>query len=157
MRFITILFCFFIGFSVTNAAQIKTAQTVKQSDVKKQPNKNAKTVATLPKDAKVTVESRQRAWYQVSTGDGVKGWIKMLKLRFANVSTQASSGSLWNSLTTQHSSTTASTGIRGFSEEDLRNASPNMNAVKSLARFKANSQQIKQFAKQGKLNTNNNN
>lgn len=146
--------CICIGVSIAQAAQMKTAQTVNKSEVKQQPSHSAKTVTTLAKDAKVTVEKRQRAWYQITTSKGVQGWIKMLQLRFASAAAQASSGSLWNSLTTQNASTTASTGIRGFNEQDLQQASPDMQAVKKLARFQASDKQVKAFAKQGKLKAN---
>jgi hypothetical protein len=134
-----------------------SAKIVGDTELLKQPETNATSVASLKKDTIVSIKSRKRAWYEIATKEKVKGWVKMLMISFegnASISGNNSVGNLFNSLSTQGSTTTASTGVRGFDEEDLERAMPNFAEVTKLGTFQVSSSKNKTFVSRGKLKTN---
>lgn len=118
-----------------------TATLVKDSELKAEPFADAKTLAELPRNASVEVVKRQGAWVQVK-GDRGQGWVRLLALRYgsgpaASGSSGSEAGGLFSFLggRPRPSSPTVATGVRGLSEEDLRNTRPN---PRELDRMRAN-------------------
>jgi hypothetical protein len=60
-------------------------------------------------------------------------------------------GALFNVATTGNSGSTVTTGVRGLSEEKLKNARPNPEALKVMQGFAVSKQDASAFAKAGKL------
>ena len=60
-------------------------------------------------------------------------------------------GSLFNVAATGKSGSTVTTGVRGLSEEQLKNAQPDAKALQAAKRNAVTPQAAKQFATQGKL------
>ena len=116
------------------------------------------TVKSLPENTEVKVVQRAGGWTRVDAG-GQQGWVRVFHLRFPATAQADSSGgglaSLGSALgiTRQRSqsSTIATTGIRGLSQEDLKNASPNEAALKQMHSYRADSGGAERFAKEGKL------
>ena len=131
------------------------AYTVRSTEIKQQPFSDAATVATLNEKASVSILSRQGGWVRISSERG-NGWVRMLSLRSSGpAAKQGDTGlqSLFNVARSGSSGVTVATGVRGLSEEDLRNARPNPRELEKLQRYEANKSQAESFARGAKLKT----
>lgn len=131
----------------------ETAYTIRPTELKAKPYSDAQTVTTLPPRAKVEVLARQASWTQVKSAS-FSGWVKMLSLRFE--SGQGKRGdtglaALFNVATTGRSGSTVTTGIRGLSEENLKNPKPNPQALQAAKRYAVSADEAQRFAGAGKL------
>lgn len=129
---------------------------VRATALKAKPFSDADTLATLPDQAKVEVLSRKFSWMQIKAEVGT-GWVKMLSVRLSAPATtpkrddDGSLGKLFNLATTGKSGSTVTTGVRGLSEEQLKNATPNPEAFKILQGFAAKKEDALGFATAGQL------
>jgi hypothetical protein len=131
------------------------AYTVRSTEIKQKPFSDAATVATLKENAGVNILSRQGGWMRI-TSDSGNGWVRMLSLRSDNTATkQGDSGlqSLLNAGRSGSSGVTVATGVRGLSEEDIRNAHPNPGEFEKLKNYAANKAKAEKFARDAKLKT----
>jgi uncharacterized protein YgiM (DUF1202 family) len=129
------------------------------SELKDRAAADARTLATLPENTAVKVISRGGSgWTQVEAS-GQKGWVKAFHVRFATtIDKSASSGgnpfsSLTSALSGRQSekATIATTGVRGLSPEDLKNASPDGAALAKAQSYRADKPAAERFARDGKL------
>ena len=137
----------------------ETAETLSAVDLKKEPYSDASMVTALPAQAAVTVIKRQGAWVNVKATSGA-GWLKMTAIRLtdgtssAKKSGDSSLSSLFNlgrKSRTASNGVTVTTGIRGLSEEELKNAQPNPQAVDKMDGFASNKSAGEKFAAKAKL------
>jgi hypothetical protein len=133
----------------------EVAYTVRATELKAKPFADAATLLSLAEHGKVEVVARQASWMQVKA-DGTTGWVKMLSLRLGNAEAQKKTGdgglgALFNVATTGSSGSTVTTGVRGLSEENLKNAHPNPQALEAMQSYAVNEQGANSFAKAGKL------
>lgn len=131
----------------------QVAYTVRSTEIKQLPYTDAATVGTLGEKASVNVMSRQGGWVKISSDKG-NGWVRMLSLR--GDSTAKKSGdtglqSLINVGRTGSSGITMTTGIRGLSDEDLKNAHPNPGEFEKLKNYAANKAKAEKFGYDAKL------
>jgi len=130
------------------------AYTIRATELKAKPYSDALTVLTLPARSKVIVLQRRSSWNQVKSGE-TTGWVKMLGLQLARGATdrRADNGlrSLFNVARSGGSGATVTTGVRGLSEEQLKNALPDPGALQALERYAADRRAAQRFAAQGKL------
>ncbi len=136
------------------------AFTNRSTELKERNAPDARTLATLPENSPVKVLQRAGAWTRVEAS-GQSGWVRVFHLRFpATVETGTSStgGGFLSGLTsaigggaTNKPTTIATTGIRGLSPEDLKNASPNMDALAKAESYRADKPAAERFARDGKL------
>ena len=137
------------------------AFTNRSTELKDRGANDARTVATLPENTAVKVLARGGAWTHVEAG-AQNGWVRVFHLRFpATVETSSSSsggGRLLSGITSafgggrQSGQTTiATTGIRGLSPEDLKNANPDPAALAKLQGYRADKPAAERFARDGKL------
>ena len=120
----------------------ETGSTLRAVELKAKPFLDADTLAKLPERSEIQILTRQGPWMQVKTKDNKTGYLRLLQVRL-NASdamlaaTRASSEHTVAAATPLPGSTaTATTGVRGFSEEDLKAAKPNKaeyDKMKSLA------------------------
>ena len=125
------------------------AFTVRATELKKEPYIDAETVATLPDQAQVEILRRQGGWTQIKTQSTTQGWVKMLSLRLGDGSVRKGDsgvGSLLSVARSGSSGTTVATGVRGLSEEDLKNARPNPAELQKMERLAATPQDARKFA-----------
>ena len=132
--------------------------TLKAIELKDKPFLDAGTVATLPEKTTVEIVTRQGAWMQIRTSDAKQqGWVRMLSVRLGSPDQKPqSSGNLLSSLAIGSrprpaTTSTVTTGVRGFSEEDLANAKPNAEEVEKMKSFAATAAEASQLAESGKL------
>jgi hypothetical protein len=131
------------------------ASTIRTTEVKAKPFTDAQTLTVLPMRSRVEVLARQAGWTQVKSAAST-GWVKMLSLQL-ETNGQGKRGdnglnALFNVASTGRSSSTVTTGIRGLSEEQLKNAKPDPQALQSAKRYAADSEEARRFAADGKLN-----
>lgn len=153
MRYLCAFFLFASLTALAHAEQI--AYTVRSTEIKQQPFSDAPTVATLGEKTQVNILSRQGGWMNISSERG-SGWVRLLSLRSSSTATKkGDSGliSLLNVGRTGSSGVTVATGVRGLSEEDLKNAQPNPRELEKLRRYAVDKPQAQNFARGAKLQT----
>lgn len=130
------------------------AYTIRSTELKAKPYSDAQTLATLAPRSKVEVLARQSGWTQVKSVS-FSGWVKMLSLQLESGAQgkrgDSGLGSLFNVAATGKSGSTVTTGVRGLSEEQLKNAQPDAKALQAAKRNAVTPEAAKQFATQGKL------
>jgi hypothetical protein len=138
------------------------AQTVgttnRATDLKADPRADAATVASLPRDTAIVDIGRSSGWIRVQTGDKKTGWVRSFHVSMkGNISESSSGGgflsglgSLFAPARREPPKTISTVGIRGLSEEEMKNAKPNpaeFNKMKSYAMSKADAQAAAQRAR----------
>ena len=137
------------------------ASTSRSTELKDQGSAEARTLTTLREGTPVKVLQRAGGWAKVDAG-GQVGWIRVFHLRMAAVTETGSSsgasgalssiGSIFGgSRSTSSKTTIATTGIRGLSPEDLKNANPDPEALKRVQSYRADKAAAERFARDGKL------
>lgn len=132
--------------------------TNRATELKADPRSDAATVASLPRDTAIVDIGRSSGWIRVQTGDKKTGWVRSFHISMkGNISeTSSSSGflgglsSLFAPVRREPPKTISTVGIRGLSEEEMKNAKPNpaeFNKMKSYAVSKADAQAAAQRAR----------
>jgi hypothetical protein len=144
--------------TIPAAYAAETGYTLKATEIKDNPFLDANTIATLPEKTVVEIVTRQGAWMKVKTADAKQqGWIRMLSVRLGSPDQKPQSGgSLLSALGVGSrprpaANSTVTTGVRGFSEEDLANAKPNAAEVEKMKGFAATAEEASRLAEAGKL------
>ena len=141
------------------AAAQEQAFTNRATELKDRGAADARTVATLPENTAVKVLARSGGWTRVEAGSQA-GWLRVFHLRFPVVAeASSSSGSALTSLgsvlgigrSRSQAATTATTGIRGLSPEELKNSSPDAEAMRRLQSYRADQAAAERFAREGRL------
>ncbi len=136
------------------------AFTNRATDLKANPD--GATVKALPENTAVKVLQRAGGWTRVDAG-GQAGWVRVFHLRFPAVAESGSTSSGANALSglgsalgfgrqKSQNTTIATTGIRGLSAEEMKNASPDAAALQKLQSYRADNAAAERFAREGKLN-----
>ena len=149
---------FLLGLAASAWAQ-EQAFTNRSTELKDKAAPEAATLKTLPENTELKVLQRSGGWTRVDAG-GQQGWVRVFHLRFPATTETASGGGL-SSLSSalgfgrQKSQTTtiATTGIRGLSPEDLKNASPDAAALAKAQSYRSDKPTAERYAREGKLAT----
>ena len=157
MKFAASLLAIFLSFAASAWAQDQ-AFTKRATDLRDRGAADAKTVASLPEGTPVKVISRAGAWTQVEA-NGQKGWVNAFHLRFPVVVEKSPGGgsalssvtSIFGGSRSDQKTTVATTGIRGLSPEDLKNAAPDAAALAKAQSYRADKPAAERFARDGKL------
>lgn len=133
----------------------------KSTDLKKEPFTDADTVATLPEKSPVEILNRQGPWMKIKSADGKQqGWVRMLSVKLGNADQKPTGGGGGGSLLSAlgigskpqaAGNSQVTTGVRGFSEEDLKNAKPNPAEVEKMKGFSVTKEEAVKVAESGKL------
>ncbi|MBI5890730.1 MAG: hypothetical protein HZB47_08650 [Nitrosomonadales bacterium] len=130
------------------------AYTIRPTELKAKPFSDAQTLATLAPRVRVEVLGRQASWTQVKA-DTRSGWVKMLSLQLEKSGQSRRGdnglGALFNVATTGKSGSTVTTGIRGLSEEQLKNSRPDPQALQAAKRYAVGRAEAQRYAEEGKL------
>ena len=141
---------------IPTAYAAETGYTLKATEVKDKPFLDATTLATLPEKTTVEILTRQGGWMQIKAAE-TQGWIRMLSVRLGSADQKPrSGGNLLSALAISNrprpaTTSTVTTGVRGFSEEDLANAKPNAAEVEKMKSFAATTAEAAKLAESGKL------
>jgi len=143
---------------IASAYAAETGYTLKATELKDKPFLDAATVAMLPEKTVVEIVIRQGGWMQIKTADAKQqGWVRMLSVKLGSPDQKPQSGgNLLSALgigskPRPSGTSTVTTGVRGFSEEDLAEAKPNAAEVEKMKSFAATSAQAVKLAESGKL------
>jgi uncharacterized protein YgiM (DUF1202 family) len=141
------------------AAQ-EQAFTNRSTELRDRPGFEGKVVDSLKEGLQVKVLQRQGGWTRVDVNQK-QGWVRVFHLRFPSTVETSSGGGALTGITSAfgfgnrnqpQTSRVATIGIRGLSEEELKNASPNPDAVRKLQSFRVDKATAERFAKEAKLN-----
>ena len=133
--------------------------TNRATDLKEKAAADSATVAQLPENTPVKVIARGGGWTQVDAG-GKTGWVRVFHLRFPSTVQASDSsgsvglGSIGSALgfgSSSRKANVATTGIRGLSPEDLKNASPNPAELEKLHSYRVDKPSAERFAREAKL------
>lgn len=137
----------------------EAAFTNRATELKERAAADARTVAPLPEGASLKVLERAGGWTRVEA-EGRQGWVRVFHLRFP-VTAQAGteSGGVLGNVTSalgfgrerSKGATVATTGVRGLTPEDLKNASPDTAALARLESYRADRAGAERFAREGRL------
>jgi hypothetical protein len=135
--------------------------TNRATELKDRGAADAATVASLPENTPVKVLARGGGWTHVEAG-GKSGWVRVFHLRFPSSvesggasSASGGLGALGSALgfggTKTSEARLATTGIRGLSTEDVKNASPNPVELQRMQSCRADRGAAERFAREAKL------
>lgn len=130
----------------------QTAITVRPTELKANHYSDSATLLNLPQNTQVEIIGRHGSWNRVKV-NGKTGWVKMLSLRLGAAPAKSGDNgyrTLFNVAATGGSSSTT-TGVRGLSEEKLKNPHPNPQELEKLHRLQVSKTEAEQFARAGKL------
>ena len=125
-----------------------TGAARRDSEIKASPYRDAKTVGALSKGDGVELLARRGGWYQVRSPKG-DGWVRMLSIRRGEARARKLEAGELVGLASGRSGTgkvVATTGIRGLTEEELKQAKYNENEVKKVESFTITAAQGRKFA-----------
>jgi uncharacterized protein YgiM (DUF1202 family) len=143
---------------VMAAAAAETGSTRSQADLFAAPYSDAKHAGKLDANTKVSVLERRGAWLRVTAADKRSGWVRMHQVRVGEGGATQKSGEglsmLRNVAQTGRSGSSgivATTGVRGLSAEELKNAKANTQALNALDSYRASPDSARQQARSGAL------
>lgn len=142
---------------VPAADAAENGYTQRPTELKDKPFLDAVTTVTLAEKTQVEIVTRQGAWMQVRTRNNQQGWVRMLSVRLGSPDQKPrGGGNLLSAIgiaSRPRPTTTATvtTGVRGFSEEDLAKAAPNAAELEKMKGFAATAADAMQLAAQGRL------
>jgi hypothetical protein len=138
-------------------AAAEIGYTLRAVDLKAKPFLDADTVAKLPEKAEVEIVTRQGPWMQVKTKDKQAGYVRLLQVRLGAAVTPKDHGG-WVSVLGPPSSgprptttATITTGVRGFSEAELKAAQPNKAEYEKMKGFAAKPEESGAYAANARL------
>jgi hypothetical protein len=137
-------------------AAAEVGYTLRVVELKSKPYLDSDTLAKLPEKAEVEIVQRNGPWMLVKTKNKQSGYVRLLQVRAGSEPTAADPGG-WLALpggrAASAATTTAAvtTGVRGFSEDDLKTAQPNKAEYERMKGFAASPQQAAAFAAQAQL------
>jgi hypothetical protein len=146
--------CAFLG--ATAFAQ-ELAYTNRATDLKADNNSDSATVAQLQPNVAVQVAGRSSGWARVTTNDKKVGWIRAFHLRFQNsIAESEGGGSIFggifsSSRRAQRPTATATVGIRGLSEEEMKNATPNPTEYAKYKSYAVSKADAEAYARRSRL------
>ncbi|OOZ42313.1 hypothetical protein BOW53_00260 [Solemya pervernicosa gill symbiont] len=142
--------------AVAGSLLARPAQLIRDTNLHKEPYRDAQVVEKLEAKSKLEVIKRRGGWYRVTSQSGVEGWVRMTTLRFivaeGEKRRESASGldEAASMLTTGRSGSsgvTTATGIRGLSSEELTDSSPDRGQLESLDKNAVSKRDAKGFAK----------
>ena len=146
-----LLFCALLLSGAVRAAESGTA--IKGDDLKAEPFRDAKTIASLTAGDKVDILKKDGGWYQIKSAKG-NGWVRMLSIRKGEARKGGSDASGVLALASGRAGTgkvVATTGVRGLNEEELKAAKFNEEELKLAESYASSKPEAAKFATQGKL------
>lgn len=156
MRKIGLLSCFLtLGVSAATA-DAAVGTIINDAELRAKPKLDAKPGAEVETGTRVEILGTQGAWVEIRTAEGQRGWLRLMNVRPGekkhwSETVKAGVGSVGVVVRTASTDSTATTGIRGISKEQLENATPNFDEVKLLDRFQVSAAEARKFAVAAKI------
>lgn len=164
MRFLKLVICgaLLLGASAAIPALAQEPlMTNRATELRAAPDDGAAIVRQLAEKAPLQLQERKGAWSRVKVGNDM-GWVRMMHVRggativvdekssgggfFAGFNRLLGGGNRGN-----QRAQSATVGIRGISEEDLRNAEPNPAEFAKMKTYTASENDARRLASEGRL------
>ena len=129
---------------------------VRSCDLMDEPYRDATALVALEEGAPVEILKRKGGWLKIKAGDKT-GWARMSKIRKGEAAAKPDSGTEAKGVLDLASgragtgNVVSATGVRGLSEEELKEAKFNAGEIQKMESFSANDKQASRFAREGKL------
>jgi hypothetical protein len=126
---------------------------LKADDLKAEPYRDAKTVGSLAPGEPVEILKKQAGWFQVKSAKG-GGWVRMLSIRRGEARRGDGDGVGLLGLASGRAGTgrvVATTGIRGLSEDALKEAKYSEAEVQRVESYATSRAEAQRFASSGRL------
>lgn len=145
--------CFLLpALLASSLACAESGTLMKDTELRAKPFGDAAVVTDLQAKSNVDILSRKGAWANVKAGSQ-SGWVRLLLLRTGSGERGDSGvGALASMFRTGSSGSTVSTGVKGLSEEQLKDAKPDPAEVQQLDSYRDDAKDARRFAQQAKLN-----
>ena len=135
------------------AVAAENGTALKADEIKSEPFRDAKTVASLASGDKVEILGKDGGWLKVKSAKG-SGWVHMLSIRKGDARKGSGDASGLLGLASGRAGTgkvVSTTGIRGLNEEELKTAKFNAQELKLAESYATSRADAQKFAAQGKL------
>ena len=142
--------------ATATATKTASGTLLKESEVKEKPFIDAKTLVKLPKQTRVTILERNGGWFRVQSAKK-SGWVRMLNVKVTEGAQNLGSGTVLTqaaTLATGRAGTgnvVSTSGLRGLSEEELRNAKPDYAQFDKLNSYGVDATAASNYAKSNGL------
>lgn len=140
-----------LGFGTALAAERGNA--LKADDLKAEPFRDAKTVGSLAPGDPVEILRKRAGWFEVKSVKG-GGWVRMLSIRRGEARRGDGNAAGLLGLASGRAGTgrvVATTGIRGLSEDELKEAKYDEAEVRRVESYATSKAEAQRFASSGKL------
>lgn len=138
----------------TAAQAAEKGQILRAGDLLAQPFIDAAKSGPVTANQPVTILERRGAWASVES-NGARGWVRLLNLRLeAGAARPGGARPGMASLRTGSSGRTATTGIKGMDEEDVRNATPDYQELELLGTLAVTADDARATAQKAALKEN---
>ena len=109
-------------------------------DVYARPELDAEKIATLKRDAKVSVSAQQGLWYELLMPEGTPGYVRVNDVRLEYASAEGGEANMRALLSGKagEGRVTETAGVRGIDESDLKSASFNAAQLKAMVGYRVN-------------------
>ncbi|MFN0040002.1 MAG: hypothetical protein ACKVP2_10870 [Burkholderiales bacterium] len=143
-----------LGMPALSIAQEK-GLVLKADSLLAEPFADAKKVGSLAKGVSVEILNKKGGWLQVKAA-AAQGWVRMLSIRRGEAGKASGATELGGvaALSTGRAGTgqiVSTTGVRGLSEEDLKSAKFDAQALQKAESFGVSRAEAEAFAKAGNL------
>jgi len=142
--------------TTTHSLFAEPGYLVRSSDLMDEPYRDARVLNVLKENAPVDILKRKGGWLQINAG-GKTGWARMSSIRKGVAAKKPDSGSEAKGVLNLASgragtgNVVSATGVRGLSEEDLKEARFNLAEINKMESFNVNETQASRFARAGQL------
>lgn len=126
------------------------ALTVLDTELKEQPDDASPTLIELAEGTALELGPRQGPWYEASL-EAESGWVRMLNVRLSSGEQRPGGSGVRSLLQVGRTDATVTTGVRGLTVEQLRNAHENRAALAEMAAMQPEPGDIEAFATDGEL------
>lgn len=144
--------CLACGIAPARADEAGSA--LKADDLRAEPFADAKTVGKVAKGEALSIVTRQGGWYQVKAG-AATGWVRMLSVRRGEGGKSSAAdeivGAAGAATGRSKGQVVSTTGVRGLSEADLKQAKFNEAEIAKAEGNRASADEAKSFAGQAGL------
>lgn len=135
----------FVCLTSSLSAADKSAVISRDTELFSKPFKDAETITQLSTQTAIIILKRKGGWYQIKT-DTNEGWVRLTHVRLARKNKAQQDpdnnvGEILSGLATgreKSDQATTATAVKGLSEEELRNAEPDVDALNALDNFAVN-------------------
>ena len=135
-----------LGLVAADAASTATVSRPKV-DVHRGPDFKTPAVATLAKDASVTVAGQQGLWFKVRTADGKTGYVRVNDVRMAYAKAGNDGGNALFTGKAGKGRVSETASVRGLDESDLKSAAFDAGQLQLLESYRATPEEAEAAAK----------